>query len=259
MSGSTTAPRRRHRRRNTFIALAILVVLVVVAAIIADGIVRRVEAQTIETRIRSSLAIPTSTSVDVTVDGSSAILQYLAGKLTRVEVSISPLALDGFSGNAKLTAEGISTGGSGTVEHAKLVFSMDKEGLKKLLAGFTTVKISSVSIDSGAVKVATSASIFGLTIPISAAFVPSATSGELVLTPESFAIDGATITAAELKGKFGGIAGTLTKTQKVCVANQLPKALTLESVRVQSHSLILAVSGSSLALNGSLFDAKGTC
>jgi hypothetical protein len=252
-------PRRRHRGRNALIAIVIVVVLLVVAAIVADGVVRQQEAKAIESNVRTSLAIPASTPVDVTVGGSSAILQYITGKLQRVDVGVPSLTVGGFAGAARLTAEGISTGTSGSVDSATLVFSTDQTGLKKLLAGFTTVKVTSVSIASGAIKVGSSVSVLGLTVPVAATLVPSAVNGNLQLTPRAFVINGATIPAADLKGKFGGIADSLTKTQTICVADQLPKTFHLDSAKVAGSSLELSVSAKSLVLNSDLFANKGTC
>lgn len=259
MTTLSDAPRRRHRGRNALIALVILVILLVIAAIVADGFVRRTEAQVVESNIRTSLAIPASTPVDVTVGGTSAILQYLAGKLDRVDVEVPSVTAGGFSGAASLTAKGISTGSSGAVDSATLSISTDQAGLKKLLAGFSTVNVTSVAIASGAVKIGTSVSVLGLKVPVAASVIPSAVNGKLVLTPRSFVINGATIPAADVAGKLGGIADSLTKPQTVCVADQLPKALRLDTARVAGTSLRLSVSGTSLVLNNDLFANKGTC
>jgi hypothetical protein len=253
------APRRRHRWRNALIALVIVLALLVVAALVADGVVRKQEASVVESGIRTSLAIPASTPVDVTVGGTSAILQYLSGKLERVDVAVPSLTIGGFAGAASLTAQGISTGTAGSVDSAKLVFSTDQNGLKKLLAGVSSVNIRSVSIASGAIKIGTTVSVIGLKVPVAAALTPSAVDGKLLLTPRSFVVNGATIPAADLRGRFGEIADSLTKTQTICVADQLPRALALDSAAVSGSSLVLGVSAKSLVLNSDLFASKGTC
>jgi len=51
----------------------------------------------------------------------------------------------------------------------------------------------------------------------------------------------------------------LLKQQSYCVAQYLPKALTVTSVKVADHQLVMTISGDGAALGGSGFTTKGSC
>ena len=247
------------RRGRGWIGFGIFLVIVITGAVVLDNVARGYVGGLIEAKARSSLALPESTPVMVTVGGTSVLYQAATGKFERVDVAIDTLGVGDLSGKAILTASGIPIKQSQPIDSARVVFIASQGELTKLFTGFTGLPVRSVTIGSGAVQVGTTVTALGVTVPVVIAFVPSAIGGQLALTPKSLMVNGATLTPAALRTTFGALADPLLATQKVCVAKYLPKQLPLDSVTVKGSSLELAVSGRSVTLNTALLTTKGVC
>lgn len=252
----TEIPRRRGRG---WIGLGVFLVIAIIVVVALDNGARWYVGNVIETKARSSLSLADSTPVTVKVGGASVLYQAATGRFERVDVAIDKLGVGDLSGKATLTATGVPLSQSKPVDGARVVFVAGPDELKKLLAGFTSLPVTSVKIASGAVQLGTAVTALGVTVPVAIAFVPSAVDGQLALTPKSLVVNGATITPAGLRATFGALAEPLLATQKVCVAKYLPKQLPLDSVAVKGSSLELAVAGRSVTLSTSLLTTKGVC
>jgi hypothetical protein len=242
-----------------FGVLAGVLVLIVAGLIVLDGAARSYASTMIADKVRSSMSIPASEPVDVTVGGPSVLLQLISGKLDQVDVDVPTLSVGNLSGAGSLTATGIPIDQSQPVDTLKVRFSTDQAGLQKLVAGFTSLPVNSVTLVNGAVQVSTSLSVFGQSLPVGIAFTPSAKSGELQLTPTSVQVAGQTVTAEQLSTTFGSVAESLLDTRQLCVANQLPAGFTLDSVTVSGSTLSLAVSAKKVPISASVLSSKGTC
>jgi len=247
------------RRGRGWIGLGVFLVILVIGGVVLDNVARGYVGGLIEAKARSSLALPQSTPVTVTVGGTSVLYQAATGKFERVDVAIDKLGVGDLSGKAILTASGIPIKQSQPIDRARVVFVAGPAELTKLFAEFTGLSVSSVTLGSGAVQVATAVTALGVTVPVAIAFVPSVVGGQLALTPKSLVVNGATLTPAALRSTFGALADPLLATQKVCVAKYLPKQLPLDSVTVKGSSLELAVSGLSVTLSKALLTTKGVC
>jgi hypothetical protein len=242
-----------------FGVLAGVLVLLVAAVIVLDGAARSYASTMIADKVRSSLSIPASEPVDVTVGGASVLLQLLSGKLDRVDVDVPTLSIGNLTGDGSLTATGIPIDQSKPVDALQVRFSADQAGLQKLLAGVTGLPANTVALANGAVQVSTSISVFGQALPVGISFTPAAKSGELQLTPTSVQVSGKTFTATELKTTLGSAGASLLNTRQVCVANQLPAGFTLDSVTVSGSTLSLAVSAKQVAMSTAVLSSKGSC
>lgn len=254
-------PRRRPRRAGLGVAIALLVLLVI-AYVIADGIVRSQAVKQIEQRVRSAASLAPSTPVDVTVGGASVLLQLTGGRLSHVEIAVDNLFVGSLQGNAKITATGVPIDPRQTINSASLEFTMDHTQLAPLLAGYAKaagVPVGSVTIANGAVQAGTSFSILGVKLPVAISLTPSVSNGQLALTPQTVTIGGRTLTADQVKTQFATIADAVLKTQQICVAGSLPRALTLESVVITGSLVHLTESGKNLTLNDSFLTTKGVC
>lgn len=247
------------RRGRGWIGLGVFLVIVIIAGLALDNGARWYVGNVIESKARSSLSLADSTPVTVTIAGTSVLYQVLTGTFQRVDVAIDKLGVGDLSGRATLTATGVPLSQSKPIDSARVVFVAGPDELKKLLAGFTGLPVTSVTIASGAVQLGTTISALGLSVPVAIAFVPSAVDGQLALTPKSLVVNGATATPAGLRATFGPLAEPVLATQKICVAKYLPKQLPLASVTVTGSSLELAVSGRSVILSTSLLSTKGVC
>ena len=255
----TPIPKRKRRRGVVFGVLAVVVVLVVVGVIALDAVARGYAANMIETKVRSSLSLPASTPVIVSVAGTSVLLQLATGRLERVDVAVDKLAIGQLNGDAKLTVTGVPIDAGKPIDTARLAFAIDQSQLQKLLGGLSALPVSSLVIGSGAVQVSTKFTVFGATVPFAIELVPSAVDGQLVLTPKSLTFNGKTLTPTDIGTSFGSLGDTLLATRKICVANLLPKGFVLGSVSVNGATLQLTVTAQSVLLDGALLTTRGVC
>jgi hypothetical protein len=247
------------RRGRGWIGLSVFLVILIVIVVALDNGARWYVGNVIATKARSSLSLADSTPVSVKIGGASVLYQAVIGKFQRVDVAIDKLGIGDLSCKAILTATGVPLSQSKPIDEARVVFVAGPDQLKKLLAGFTGLPVTSVTIASDAVQLGTTITALGVAIPVAIAFVPSAVDGQLALTPKSLVVNGATVTPDGLRATFGALADPVLATQKLCVAKYLPKHLPLESVTVKGSSLELAVSGRSVVLSTSLLTTKGAC
>jgi hypothetical protein len=255
------APARPGRRRRgvLFGVLVGVLVLLVAAVIVLDGAARSYASTMIGDKVRSSLSIPASEPVDVTVGGASVLLQLLSGTLDRVDVDVPTLSIGNLSGGGSLTATGIPIDQGKPVDTLRVQFSTDQAGLQKLWAGLTGLPANTVALVNGAIQVSTSVTVFGRALPVGISFTPAAKSGELQLTPTSVKVSGQTLTAAQLKTTLGSVGASLLDTRQLCIANQLPSGFTLDRVTVSGSTLSLSVAAKQVAMSTATFTSKGTC
>ncbi|MET4781926.1 DUF2993 domain-containing protein [Glaciihabitans sp. UYNi722] len=252
-------PKRKSRWVGPVIVLVIIVSLLTAAFFVVDNFARGYAANLIETKVRSSLALPKSTPVHVTIGGTSVLLQLAGGKFDQVDIAIDALSVGDLSGDAVLTARGIPVDQSKPIDNAHLVFTANQEQLQKLLVGIKDVPVSTVAVKSGSVQLGTTITALGLSVPVGIALTPAAVDGQLALTPTSFDVGGKTLTTAEVASTLGPVGGALVTTRQICVASLLPKDFVLDSIAVKGESLSLGVTARSIVLNSQLLSTKGVC
>ncbi len=259
-TGKTLKPKRRVRTTLRFVVTAGIISLLVVAAIVADNAARGIVADQIAKQVRTSLAVPASTPVDVSVGGTSVLVQLLSGSLDKVDVGIARLSLGELAGSAQLTASGIPLDTSKPTALARFVFVTDQTALKALFSTVPGLAPKQIAIADGKVTLGTEVTLFGYSLPVGIEFTPSASKGQLVLTPSSIVINGQSFTGKQLKASaFGSLTDALFVNHAVCVAPLLPKNFTLESVFITGKSIQLTVSAQNAVLNSKLLASRGTC
>lgn len=109
-------------------------------------------------------------------------------------------------------------------------------------------------------RIATTLTIFGTRVPVALDLAPSASKGDLVFTPDAVILNGSRLSIAQVKaGIAGSVIGQIVSAQRLCVANALPKALTLDSVAVTSGRLVIGLQGDGAKLSAAEFATRGSC
>lgn len=86
-------PRSKRRRSWALVIVCGVLALLVVGVVVLDNAARGYASERIAGEIRSSLSLPASAPVDVSVGGTSVLWQLLTGKLDRIDVGVARLAL----------------------------------------------------------------------------------------------------------------------------------------------------------------------
>jgi len=145
----------------------------------------------------------------------------------------------------------------------KLAFTyrVSEKNVSVLASNLSGMKLDTVTLDPPEIVANATFSVLGFGIPVGLGLTPSASKGQLAFTPTSILVSGQRFTSKQLLATPGlrGLAKQLLKQQTFCVAQYLPRALTVTSVKVVGHELVMTISGDGAALGGTAFTTKGSC
>jgi uncharacterized protein YpmS len=251
---------KKRRRSWAFVIVCGVLALLVVGVVVLDNVVRGYASDQIASKVRSSLSLPATTPVTVSVGGTSVLLQLLSGKLDHIDVGIAHLALGALKGSAELTADGVPIEAGKPIDRTGIVFMTDQDALSTLFASTPGLTGGTVTVAQNTIKFGTEVTLFGFTLPVGISFTPSVSKGQLGLTPTSISLNKQSFTAKQLEASaFGGLTDSLFVKHTVCVASMLPKGFVLDRVTVSGTKIALAVSAEKVVLDSKLMASRGIC
>lgn len=256
---SPEAPRRRHRVWPW--VLGGILVLVVAAVLVVDYLARGFAEDLIAGQVAEVLEVPDGTPVEVEVGGGSVLLQALSGSLDHIRVSVDDYPVGPLAGDLTLVAEGVPLDVSKPTRALTVTLDVPESALGAIAGELSGVPIDSVALEEPEIVANGSLTLFGLSLPLGLGLTPGAEDGALTFIPTSIRIGDNTIDAGGLASDpiWGGLARTVLQQQTVCIADQLPAALTITSVTVRGEVLRIELDGSGQALGGDGFSTNGTC
>lgn len=242
------------KKLRVVLIVVIAIIVVVIAAVEIGG--RPVLQSYIRGQIVKSLP---GTDPVVTVGSGSLILQALSGHLDSVDVSIPDAPLGGITSDLTISAADVPLDTSNPIPAATIGVDATKAEVQTLVRQLDGFSDASVAL-KGDLSLGSSFSVFGQKIPFAIGVVPTADRGELVLTPSSVTLNGAKIALADLKKvPLGSNILSLVKPQRVCVAQYLPKDITLSGVKIVDNHLHLSAVARNIVLSKTDFSAVGSC
>ncbi|MET0990299.1 MAG: DUF2993 domain-containing protein [Glaciihabitans sp.] len=263
MAGTDEAPtgrRPRRRLRIWLIVLVTLLVLAVIALVVGERLARDYAAGVVREKVATALNVPDPNDVGVSFGEAIFLLQVVRGSIDEMTVDIDSVDLGELSGAATAVAHGVPIDGVGPVGDAVIDFTIPEDKLTALASTFTDGVVDRIGITDSVVSLETSLDVLTFSVPISLGFTPSADAGDIVFTPASIELNGATLTAEQVReGPFAGVAAPLLAPRPFCVASELPEALTLDDAAVANGGFLLTFSGTDISLNEADLAVKGTC
>lgn len=262
MSGPLSAPdvalARRRRRVWPWVLLGV-VLLLAAAAVAADVLARGIAEKAIAQEVAVALGVPEGTEVEVQLGGGSVLLQALTGGLDRVDIAVDDLTLGPLTGDLAIVARGVPLDPAAATRELDARYAIPEENLSALTPALTAVGIDDVTLEGSELVATGGLSFFGMRFELGLGLTPSAVEGDLAFDPSSIRIGDGTFTAEQLRADpiFGGLADTLLQQYRVCIADELPAALTLTGLAVGDGQLVATLDGSGAALGA--FGAPGTC
>ncbi|NQX28027.1 DUF2993 domain-containing protein [Microbacteriaceae bacterium VKM Ac-2854] len=233
---NTTAPPKRRRGRLALV-ITVLVALVAVALVVADNVARGLVADTTAAQIRDVLKLDAAHPVDVTVAGWAVLPQLIANRLDRLDVTVDDVTLGELHGRVAATASGVPVSGTGSLDTATVDVSIDRASVEALATEISNETIESVELDPPVVHFATALRILGLSVDLGVGLEPSAADGDIAFAPADLTVGGASVTAEELRERFGGLVSGLLSTRTYCIAGDVPAGLKLSAVEVGTDAL----------------------
>lgn len=259
LTATDTLPRRK--RRVWPWVLGGFLVLVVVALVAIDALARGFAEDLIADQAAEVLDVPEGTQVEASIGGGPVLLQVISGALDHVEVQVDGYAVGPLAGDLTLTAEGVPFDLQAPTRSLTVRYDVSEQALGAISGSLSGVPIDSVALEEPEIVANGSVSLLGLTLPLGLGLTPAAVDGALAFTPTSARIGDATIEASALADDpvWGAIAGSVLQQQTVCIADQLPSALTMTTVEVAGDVLRIEFDGSGQALDGGGFTTRGSC
>ncbi len=257
LSTDAAASAPRKRRWPWLIALIVVAVLAVGAWFAGESIARGIAERTIREQVTKSLDLPADQHIDVDIPG--AILpQLIVGSLGEVTISAADVPLQGVTADVAVTAEDVNIHG-GDWSGGYATVTLDQEQVQGLLAGIDGFPADTVTIDAPDIAADFELALFGLKVPVGVGLTPSASGGDIVLTPAHLRVAGAEISADALRQQFGVVASTVLRDWDVCIADRLPRALALTSIEVTRDSVVAGFEIDSAILTDPASRERGSC
>ncbi|NYF10332.1 hypothetical protein HDC94_001488 [Leifsonia sp. AK011] len=254
-------PRRKRRWLGWVIGLFIVVALLAVAAIVGETLARQYAEGYIRDRVIEALPVDPATPLDVEVGGGPVLLQAISGRMTEIVVGIPELTIGEISGSATVTASGVPLDESQPTENLDIVLTIPASSVQRLSTYLSGIELDSITLGNGLITVDTTVDLLLFSVPISIDLAPSADAGGIAFRPETITLEQQEISVDDLRSNplVSGIAGSLLRSQVFCVAESLPKALTLSEVSVVGSDLVVRVTGDGVALGDPALLETGTC
>lgn len=255
------APRtvRRRRRWPWLVAVLVVLLLIVAAFFAGEWVARDLVTKAVKQQLVSRLDLAADQQIDVDIADPSLLLDLAVGEVGRVRISADDVTIGDFTGNVSVTLHDLGIRAPFTLGSGEATVSLDADQLRAVLADATSVPIDGVTIAEPAVSTSTSLAVFGVAVPVVVALTPSAADGHLVLSPVSLQVAGAEVTADGLRARLGSVADPLLAGYRVCVAQYLPRGLTLSQVAAQGDRLVADFDIAGELLTDAGAREKGSC
>jgi hypothetical protein len=252
--------RPRRHRGLVFGILVVVLAVIVVGVVVLDSVARSYAADQIEHKIRTELGVGADTPLTVDVGGFSVLVQLAAGKLDDVRVSGQNVTLGELTGSIAVHATGLPIDTNEAVEHLTANIRLDADDVKKVIGTFGTVPLDSLTIADGALHLKSELQVLGaVRIPVGLDLKPSASDGDIALSPTRVELAGKAISADQVKQQFPTLGDALFQKRTFCIAEALPKQLVLRDARVSGDDVVLSFAASQLRLDADSLAAKGSC
>ncbi|WP_341945626.1 DUF2993 domain-containing protein [Microbacterium sp. LWH11-1.2] len=247
---------RPTRRRRWPWVLLIVVVLLALLVVAAEFIARSILPGIVRSLVIEQLDLPADQQLDVDAEGV-LLPQLIGGRLDTLHLSTDAVTLEGITGAADVTATGIPLRG-GDLGGASGTIRIDQAEFTTLLAG-TDLPVESVVFDAPNATLGGSFTVFGVAVPLTLTLTPGAAEGDLELTPVGLSIGGLDVDVDGVGSMLGSVGDSLTRTQRICIADQLPAGLTLTGLAIVGSEAVIDIDvDGAIATDPALLE-KGVC
>ncbi|MCM3695826.1 LmeA family phospholipid-binding protein [Microbacterium oleivorans] len=252
---TVTAPRRR--RRGWIVAIVIVAVLAVLV-VAAEFAARALVPQVIRSQLVSTLGLPEDQPIDVDIPGL-LLPQLVVGNIPVMSLSADDVEVDGISGDVEVTIADAPVRQGGDWSSARAVVVMDEEQIRTILSRVDGFPVDSFRLDPPAVALDTELNVFGAAVPLGVRLSAAAEDGELVLSPTTFRLGEVDVSAEALRQQLGPLVGSFVQNWPVCLAEYLPRALTLAEVTVAERGVVASFDIDSAILRDRTAQQPGSC
>lgn len=247
-------PKKKHRW-----PWVLLVVLLVLggAAVGGEFWARSSVENTVRSQAITALGLPQDQQIAVETQGL-VLPQVIGGTLTSLAASSENVTLGPITGNVSANATDVPIRGGEPVGSIDGTIVIAQDELLKLLKD-ENIPLDNVVVQDGQITGEGDFNLMGLTVPVSVTLGLSVDNGTVMVTPISAKAGGVTLDGDKLRDALGGLGGDLLGPYPVCIAQYLPKAVTVTGVALGdgNATVDIAVDGN-ITTDPSLAD-PGVC
>lgn len=245
------------RRRARWPWIVLVVVLVLAGLIVAGEVIARaVVPATVRSLVIDALDLPADQRLDVQTSGM-LLPQLAAGTLDQVRLTSDEVTIGGITGSAMVTATDVPVAG-GALGAAEGTVSIDQEEFGSLL-DTAHLPVTRIALRAPNATVEGEIDLFGRRIPVGITVTPGAEEGDLLLTPVSLSVNGMDVDLDAVSGVIGSAGETITRPQRVCIADRLPAGITLTDLRIEGTRAVADISADGrITVDPDLLE-NGTC
>lgn len=248
--------RRRRGRRALVVVLIVLIVLVilgVIAFFIGDRVFRDTAERQIETQVSQSLPAGVTGTVNASIGGGPALLQYLRGSFDDVTLTSKGLQVANAPASAVVRVAGLPVKG-GKVDRVTASFTIGQAAFKNVPA-LRNAGATAPTLGDDSVATTLTRKILGIELKVAVRLKPSLTGQTVHLKPTT-----ATLTAGPATIPATAIVQQLLPNGvSVCAASYLPRGVDVTSVRVRTGEAVVGLRANDIDLNTLDSAPTGTC
>lgn len=252
---TVTAPRRRRRGW-----VVVIVVVAVLAALVvaAEFAARAIVPQVVRSQLIQNLGLPADQAIDVEIPGL-VLPQLVVGNIPVMSLSADDVEVDGLSGDVEVAIEDAPVRPSGDWSGARAVVVLDEDQVRTILSRVDGFPVDAFRLAPPDVALDTELNLFGAAIPLGVRLSAAAEDGDLVLSPTTFRLGDVDVSADALREQVGPLVGSFAQSWPVCLAQYLPRALTLTGVAVEERGVVAAFEIDSAILRDETAQQPGSC
>lgn len=249
---SEEVPRRRRRARWLVVPAVVVLVLAALVAVVGIGS-RGWAEQYVEDQVEQNLPEGVTGKVTAEIGGGPVVFQYLSGRFDDITLTSTDLRIADVPVKAHLRATGVPADLTLPVQHLTGTVSFGEDALQALLAAQGDT--GTVTIADGGIQYAGTAEVLGLGIDYTVTAQPSLDGGVLHLEPTDARIKRGSIDLdASRLIRFVAPDG-----YDLCIAQYLPRSLSLDSVLVGAGGATVGLSGDGVLLDEDALADTGSC
>lgn len=251
---TVTAPRRRRRGW-----VVVIVVVAVLAALVvaAEFAARAIVPQVVRSQLIENLGLPADQAIDVEIPGL-VLPQLAVGSIAQMSVSADDVDVEGISGDVRVDIQDAPVRG-GDWSSARAVVVLDEDQVRTILSRVDGFPVDAFRLAPPEVALDTELNLFGAAIPLGVRLSAAAEGGDLVLSPTTFRLGDVDVSADALREQVGPLVGSFAQSWPVCLAQYLPRALTLTGVAVEERGVVATFDIDSAILRDETAQQPGSC
>jgi hypothetical protein len=252
------ARKKRHPLRNTIISLVIVAAIGIAGYLVAEPLARQTAEEFVKVGVARELGISDADTVHVDLGSGSVLVQVIEGRIKHLHVTVDHFSSGTLAGSAVFTATGVPLNTNKPLSTIGITVSVAAADLRGIVASTADASNATVAFAGKNLRIGTSVTLLGQTLPVSVDLAPKASDGQLLLTPTEITVNSTSYTADQLRASpIGGLVSGLLATRTECVASGLPRNMELTSVVVKNKRLLVSVAGTGVTLAS--VGNKGSC